>query len=248
MIEAVVVDRDSQQKLYVQIYDIVKRKIEKGEWNVNSLIPSEDELCRMFSVSKATVRLAITDLVRDGYLKRQQGKGTYVKSSVPHLGMTIRTRFAEDTFGSGVRLERKIVKRTLNETNGESLQYLHDSGPVLHVQCRDTVNGEPVCCEDLYVSSRLVPGIEKANLITQPFFDAIQERALRKIAKVVQSVDVVRAKGDVAEYFGVKEGASAVAVYRIFIDADENTLAFMKLIGKVGKYKVLNEFELVRSK
>lgn len=245
MIEAAV-DRDSQQKLYVQIYDIVKRKIEKGEWLVNNIIPSEDELCRLFSVSKATVRLAITDLVRDGYLKRQQGKGTFVKSAVPHLGMTIRTRFAEDTFGPGVRLQRIIVKRSNGTASDEARHYLHDDGPVFHVECHGSVNGEPVCCEDLYVSSRLVPGIEQADLIAQPFFDAIQERAPRKIAKVVQAVDVVKAKGDVAEFLGVKEGACSVAVYRIFIDGDDNTLAFMKLIGKVGKYKVQNEFERIR--
>ena len=240
------VDRDSQKKLYVQIYDIVKRKIEKGEWGINALIPSEDELCRMFSVSKATVRLAITDLVRDGYLKRQQGKGTFVKSSVPHLGMTIRTRFAEDTFGGGVRLQRWIVRRSVGEVNGEAKRYLHDGGPVLHVQSHGMINGEPVCCEDLYVSVNLVPGIEQADLIEQPFFDAIQERTPRRIAKVVQSVDVVKAKGDDAGFLGVKDGTCSVAVYRIFIDGDDNTLAFMKLIGKVGKYKVQNEFERIR--
>ncbi len=244
MIEGIV-DRNSHEKLYVQIYDIVKRKIAKGEWLVSSVIPSEDELCRMFNVSKATVRLAITDLVRDGYLKRQQGKGTYVRSSVPHLGMTIRTRFAEDTFGAGLRLQRKIVKRTAGETNGEAKRYLNDGGPVLHVQCRGTIRGEPVCCEDMYVSSRLVPEIEQADLTAQPFFDAIQERAPRKIAKVVQSVDIVKSQGDVAEFLGVREGASVIAVYRIFIDGDDNTLAFVKLIGKVGKYKLQNEFERI---
>lgn len=239
------VDRGSQQKLYVQIYDIIRRKIEKGDWSVQSLIPSEDELCRMFTVSKATVRLAIADLVRDGYLRRQQGKGTFVKSSIPHLGMTIRTRFAEDTFGAGVRLDRSIVRCSLDAASGEAGQYL-PGGTVFHVQCHGSVNGEPTCCEDLYVSLRHVPGIEQADLIRQPFFDAIQERAPRKIAKVVQAVDVVKAKGDIAAYLGVKDGACSLAVYRIFIDGDDNPLAFMKLIGKVGKYKVQNEFERIR--
>lgn len=239
------VDRDSQQKLYVQIYDIIRQRIEKGSWTVQSLIPSEDELCRMFSVSKATVRLAITDLVRDGYLKRQQGKGTFVKSSVPHLGMTIRTRFSEDTFGEGVRVDRSIVRQSLGAVGAEMQKYL-PGGPVYHVQCHGSVKGEPTCCEDLYVSVRNVPGIEQADLISQPFFDAIQERAPRKIAKVVQSVDVVKAKGEVAEYLGVKDGTCSLAVYRIFIDGDDNPLAFMKLIGKVGKYKVQNEFERIR--
>ncbi len=41
------IDRESQQKLYVQIYGIIKEKIEKGEWAAGRQIPTEDELCRM---------------------------------------------------------------------------------------------------------------------------------------------------------------------------------------------------------
>ncbi|HMK43733.1 MAG TPA: GntR family transcriptional regulator, partial [Dissulfurispiraceae bacterium] len=165
-----VVDRDSQQKLYVQIYGIIKRKIEHGDWLVSALIPSEDELCRIFNVSKATVRLAVADLVKDGYLKRQQGKGTFVKSSVPHLGMTILTRFSEDVFGSGVRLDREIILRTVTEPAGEAARYMRFGGPVLHIRCRGAVSGEPTCVEDLFASVSLVPGIEDADLSKNAFF------------------------------------------------------------------------------
>ncbi|MCX8070238.1 MAG: GntR family transcriptional regulator [Thermodesulfovibrionales bacterium] len=77
-----IIDREGQQKLYVQLMDIIKEKIKKGEWAVNSMIPSEDELCNTFSVSKTTVRLAVSELVREGLLKRLQGKGTFVTSHV----------------------------------------------------------------------------------------------------------------------------------------------------------------------
>ena len=86
------VDRDSQQKLYVQIFSIIKEKVEKGDWPVGSQIPTEDELCKTYHVSKATVRMAIADLVRGGYLKKLQGKGTFVTHSVPDLGITMKTR------------------------------------------------------------------------------------------------------------------------------------------------------------
>jgi GntR family transcriptional regulator len=70
------VDRESSEKLYVQLYSILKSKIENREWAVGSQIPTEDELCRTFTVSKATVRMAITELARNGYIRKQQGKGT----------------------------------------------------------------------------------------------------------------------------------------------------------------------------
>ena len=80
------VDRGSKEKLYVQIYSIILEKIESGEWPLGTQIPSEDELCRIYDVSKVTVREAIQELAREGYLKRQQGKGTFVLYSCPASG------------------------------------------------------------------------------------------------------------------------------------------------------------------
>ncbi|MGO9613779.1 MAG: GntR family transcriptional regulator, partial [Dissulfurispiraceae bacterium] len=109
------VDRDNPLKLYVQIHNIIKGKIERSEWSKGSYIPSEDELCRLFDVSKATVRLAISELVRDGYLMRQQGKGTVVTYSLPYLGITMKTRLTEDMFAEGVTVRREILLRGVKE-------------------------------------------------------------------------------------------------------------------------------------
>ena len=90
------VDRDSQQKLYVQMFSIVKEKIESREWPYGTQIPTEDELCRTYSVSKATVRMAISDLVRSGYVRKQQGKGTFVLGLFHDPGIAMKTRLTED--------------------------------------------------------------------------------------------------------------------------------------------------------
>ncbi|HEX8948461.1 MAG TPA: GntR family transcriptional regulator, partial [Dissulfurispiraceae bacterium] len=103
------VDRGSQQKLYVQMCAIVRGKIEKGEWAPGTQIPTEDELCRTYDVSKATVRIAISELVRDGYLKRIQGKGTFVTYSMPHIGMAMKTRLTEEMSGEGVSARKEIL-------------------------------------------------------------------------------------------------------------------------------------------
>ena len=47
-------------------------------------------------MSKATVRMAITDLVRNGSLRKQQGKGTFVVASLPDLGIAMKTRPTEE--------------------------------------------------------------------------------------------------------------------------------------------------------
>ena len=105
------VDRESQQKLYVQMEGIIRDKITRREWPAGSQIPTEDDLCKMYDVSKATVRMAIADLVRDGYLRKQQGKGTFVTDTTPDLGMTMKTKLTEDIFGEGVIAKKVLLMR-----------------------------------------------------------------------------------------------------------------------------------------
>ena len=59
-----------------------------ASWRAN---PYEEDLCKMFNVSRATVRTAVMELVRQGYLKRQQGKGTFIYRNIGSDGITMLT-------------------------------------------------------------------------------------------------------------------------------------------------------------
>lgn len=67
--------------LYLQIQEYLKAKIVNGGYAYGELIPSELELEKMFKVSRITIRQAIADLEKEGYVKRQRGKGTTVTYS-----------------------------------------------------------------------------------------------------------------------------------------------------------------------
>ena len=66
--------------LYNQIADDLRFKIVANEWSTGEKIPPELELCTLYNVSRITVRKAIDELVREGYLYRQRAKGTFVLS------------------------------------------------------------------------------------------------------------------------------------------------------------------------
>lgn len=63
---------------YAQIKEYILQKIHTGEWAVDSMIPTEMQLCEQFGVSRPTVRTALLKLVEEGHLIRVKGKGTFV--------------------------------------------------------------------------------------------------------------------------------------------------------------------------
>ena len=64
---------------YEQIRQDIIHKIESMEYRPNQVIPSENELCASYGVSRITVRKAIDELVHEGLLYRIKGKGSFVR-------------------------------------------------------------------------------------------------------------------------------------------------------------------------
>ncbi len=56
----------------------LRARIRAGEWRPGERIPSEPELARQETVSRSSMRAAITLLEEEGYVQRKHGSGTYV--------------------------------------------------------------------------------------------------------------------------------------------------------------------------
>ena len=69
---------------YQQIKDDLKQQIISGKFENGDKFYTESELIKIYNVSSITVVRALNDLAADGYIIRQQGKGTFVSRSRKH--------------------------------------------------------------------------------------------------------------------------------------------------------------------
>ncbi|WP_142247977.1 trehalose operon repressor [Alkalihalobacterium alkalinitrilicum] len=63
---------------YVKIYEEIATKIQEGDYPVNSLLPSENDLVELYSTSRETIRKALKLLSEHGFIQKVQGKGSIV--------------------------------------------------------------------------------------------------------------------------------------------------------------------------
>src|SRR4030042_3302597 len=108
-----IIDRENHQKLYIQLINIFLKKMESKEWTIGFKIPTEDELCSMYNVSRATVRTATLELARYGYLKRQHCKGTFVHRNIVSEGLTMLTSFRELMIETGISYSTKVLAQPI---------------------------------------------------------------------------------------------------------------------------------------
>ncbi len=119
------IDRNARVPIYRQLKEIIRAKIERGEFKPGMRIPTEYELCETFSVSRISVRQALAELANEGFLYRRQGQGTFVNRRLDKLTSSIRAVLPEHRWvsslqravdlhnqnGHGVNLEFEVLGR-----------------------------------------------------------------------------------------------------------------------------------------
>ena len=110
------------------VYADLRNKIETQEYIFNSLVPSENELTKIYSCSRSTVRRALAELINRGYVQVRQGSRVRViyepvERNIFKIGgiesfkeAAIRNGFDYDT--KVVRLEKIIADEKISEKTG----------------------------------------------------------------------------------------------------------------------------------
>lgn len=98
------VRRELGAPLYQQVFLVLREAIREGKYPIDTVLPSEAELCRLYRVSRITLRRAMGLLQQGGLIDRRQGSGTFVRRIGPpqmgfEMGGVIRD-FTEFTHGT----------------------------------------------------------------------------------------------------------------------------------------------------
>ena len=81
-------ERIKTDSLRAQVYSQLKKQLMEGVWKTGEKIPSENELCGSFGVSRVTVRAAIQQLEILGLVETKHGGGTFVRDYSSMNAMT----------------------------------------------------------------------------------------------------------------------------------------------------------------
>ena len=216
------IDRESPQKLYLQLHSILRGKMERGEWVVDSQIPTEEELCRLFDVSKATVRIAVADLVREGYLRRQQGKGTFVCKRVIPEGLSMLTSFKEIMLEAGVVFETRVLAQTVMMLTDELELKLDvpETKHIIYLKRVRLVAGEPVLLQESYLPHAICPALLAEELEKQSILELLELRCGVRVTRVRDYIEVVALAEAEAKLLGLATGSPALLLEQYFYAGD----------------------------
>src|SRR3972149_1507102 len=103
-------DKASAIPLYFQLERWLIDRVADGELQPGHQIPSEQELCREFSLSRGTVRQALSELASEGHIYLVRGRGTFVAERIPdRWSLSSYVSISEALRQSGLAVERRVL-------------------------------------------------------------------------------------------------------------------------------------------
>ena len=133
-----------ERPLYQKVKESILLQIRNEELGPGDPLPTESELESMFQVSRTTIRTAINELQNEGYITKQQGRGTFVASNSYEDCQAVLQSFTQDVSKTGDRLRTVLISCELiipNEELKENMQCGDD--PVLRIQRVRYINDIP---------------------------------------------------------------------------------------------------------
>src|ERR1035441_3477946 len=124
-----VLDKNLATPLYHQLQNVLKAEIEIGRWRPDERLPSEQELGERFQVSKITVRQALTELAQSGYIRREQGRGTFVARRKFDEGPRELTSFTEEMKRHALVATSRVLGQTVVEAEARVADALRLAAP-----------------------------------------------------------------------------------------------------------------------
>ncbi len=117
------INKFSSIPLYLQLKDLIIKKIENNEFPPNSQIPSEQDLCQMYDISRPTVRQAVSELTNSGYLYKEKGRGTFVYGRKNVIDIKDYSGFTDSILDCQTPAEKNIIE--LKEIESSSIAQLN---------------------------------------------------------------------------------------------------------------------------
>ena len=209
---------------------------------VGQAIPSERQLSVDLGVSRLTVRAALDELVREGYLERRRGSGTFVREPKIAQELTM-TSFSEDMRQRGMRPASRTLSLTTTMAGARlgRCMMVSPSERIVVAQRLRLADGETMAIEELHVPESLVPDLTAGDLEESSFYELLERRYGISIADGVQTIEPTVTNEEESAALGVPLHSPAFLFERTTKSSTGQIVEFVRSVYRGDRYRLVTE-------
>lgn len=230
-------DKRGPVPIYHQLKELIRQKIEDGEWASGALIPSERELCEQYDISRMTVRHALSELVHEGLLYREQGKGTFVAEPRITQELGQLTGFTQDMQTRSKTPGAKVLcveRQPAAPPTAQALQ-IQPGRPLIVVERLRLADREPMAIEASHLSFRGCEELLQQDL-SQSLYQLLREEYQLIPTRAEQQIEADDCTSREAELLAVPPGSPVLRNRRTTYDQRDRPFEYTKSVYRGDRY------------
>ncbi len=236
--ETMPINRDSPVPLHHQVRIYLLGCIERGELRSGQKLLQEREYAARFGISLAPVRQAILDLVKEGYLYRTAGRGTFVREQKVEEKISILSSFSESMRAKGLDAILRVVEQRVGIVSPPVKDLLETADQqFFFLQRVASIESEPIALLSSYLPARLVPGLETLDFNGRSLYRTLEERYGIVLARAESSIEVVRCHGTQSTLLGIPLGTPLLQVAGKTYDVTGQFVEFSQVLYRADRFR-----------
>jgi GntR family transcriptional regulator len=216
------IDHAIKSPRYIQVYSTVRDWIYQGSYKPGSRLPTEEELCRLFAVSRITTRKAVDMLVDEGLVERQPGRGTFVVEDLadaPVIGEMEQLLRKVERLGKTSRIAHAEVTEVEADTETARDLALPPGARVQRASHVRLTDKQPIGYVVTYIPASLKVRFDLSELNESPMLTLLERKGV-DIASADQVISATLADARLASLLGTTVGAPLVHIRLVVFDSE----------------------------
>ncbi|TVR33649.1 MAG: GntR family transcriptional regulator [Spirochaetaceae bacterium] len=214
--------------LYYQLKELLREHIRNNE--VGDPIPTEQQLCQHFGISRPTVRQAISGLVAEGYLQRSKGKGTFIaQPKINQDFLQVLESFNREMRDKGLTpATRVLAKETtvVDEDNISMHLKLPRGASVIYLRRLRFVNNSPLVLVNTFLPLDRLPNLNGHDLERESLYELIEHEHGLSIARAERTLEAVVGEEEDAQLLQIDPGSAVQYIETVTYLTDGSPIEF----------------------
>ncbi len=224
---------------FKEIFLDLEEKILNNDYPPHTLLPSENQLIKMYGVSRETIRKALNLLTNAGYIHKKQGKGSIVldmnRFDFPISGLTSYKELQEN---QRIPSETIVVELKKIATTKElsKLTEWPVASEIWKLVRQRKIDGEVVILDKDYLSSEIIEELPKEKA-EESIFKYFEEELELKIAYAQKEISVEPVTKEIRDLMDLHGDQHVVAVKSLVYLEDTRCFEYTESLHRLDKFR-----------
>lgn len=229
---------------YRKLYEIIRKHITDGVYGEGDLLPSENELCKLYGMTRPTVRQSLAALAHDGFIRKHQGKGSIVRTHRREIGI-LSVMGTTSAVGAGnlrTRMITKPVIRPWNENFMFPLTDLEKESGCIYFERLRLLEGKPIFYDISYIANINLPRITSRQLEDRSLFQILRDHYHVEIKGGEQRIKAIPASGKISRFLRIRRGEPVLHLERKMETNVPGLYLYSSIYCNTEKYSIYGTF------